>query len=874
MPLSIPTAPERDLLAVTYDKVKEIRVVDTDDQSKVLAIENLAIAGTKVTVAVEGIDATDVNGALAEHQADIETLGTEKVSTTTEVIAGAGLTGGGALGTSRTLNVAATNDSVVVADDGIKVDTQNVLNSTSTTKPLSAAQGKVLNDGKVDKTSIANNLTTTAAGSVLDARQGKILDEADKTIIADIKAVAPASAFNKRMAALGATVDKQALLKVYMETIQRLPSTQVLYIPQCGLVERTSGVNKYSSLVGDMSANNNDATQSTEATQPFVGGYIAPSEMRCIKRVTGQTQTGLLSFATAKNFLATDSWTLRVRRRINLKGTGRLYLGANSYMSVGDSSVLISNGTNKILTCSATLEAGRTHTIEFQYSNGTGLIKINNIPYTTTVVSAAMTFDRLAYNSTYPVDCCMFSYHLSNTRASEIEGAQAHAFLQSMFPDMESVAIGNQVWTTSNFEGIVAGDGTVVPEVQGATTDGNPELVPQPLDFTSWWSTTGSATVMDADTVTTIGSGGVHRTSAFKTGRIISVSIKGVCTGAPLLLRSSTTATVYKTFAENIPFDETIYFKSVDSTFYLHINGVGQLDLESLSIKEVGASDSTLVYNYVYDATSGTAAVKDLAATKAAAMCCHYDNLAANGAVYGKMYNWYAVHLFDLYPPVKGWRVPSKADFDQLVANQGGSTVAGGKLKAKFGSFNNTYSTNESGLSLNGCGIRLNTGAWATFLSVIYGTNTYARIETSTAEQSFGSLTTELKAQMYSLRLLRNEPAGLNELSYTSGLFTTDITSAAKQIPISFGRTVDYIRIKSENSLTAIEAKLYNAAGTAVATLITGKAIGAGETKMFAVTADWVSLLQDGSVRVTAAGNSGSAVGMEIEVLTHKGVLS
>ena len=142
MPLSNSYHPERDLLAVTYDKVKEIRVVDTDDQSKVLAIENLAIAGTKVTVAVEGIDATDVNGALAEHQADIETLGTEKVSTTTEVIAGAGLTGGGTLGTSRTLNVAATNDSVVVADDGIKVDTQNVLNSTSTTKPLSAAQGR------------------------------------------------------------------------------------------------------------------------------------------------------------------------------------------------------------------------------------------------------------------------------------------------------------------------------------------------------------------------------------------------------------------------------------------------------------------------------------------------------------------------------------------------------------------------------------------------------------------------------------------------------------------------------------------------------------------------------------------------------------
>lgn len=88
MPLSNPTEHERNLRAVTYDKVKEIRVVNTDDHSKVLPIENLTIAGTKVTVAVEGIDATDVNGALAEHQADIETLGTEKANAANPVFSG------------------------------------------------------------------------------------------------------------------------------------------------------------------------------------------------------------------------------------------------------------------------------------------------------------------------------------------------------------------------------------------------------------------------------------------------------------------------------------------------------------------------------------------------------------------------------------------------------------------------------------------------------------------------------------------------------------------------------------------------------------------------------------------------------------------
>ena len=61
-------------------------------------------------------------------------------------------------------------------------------------------------------------------------------------------------------------------------------------------------------------------------------------------------------------------------------------------------------------------------------------------------------------------------------------------------------------------------------------------------------------------------------------------------------------------------------------------------------------------------------------------MWCKYNNSDDNAAVYGYLYNWWAVYLFSLYPP-KGLRVPTKADFDQLVATLGGSSVAGGKLK-------------------------------------------------------------------------------------------------------------------------------------------------------------------------------------------------
>lgn len=42
---------------------------------------------------------------------------------------------------------------------------------------LDARQGRILNETKLDKTSVLNNLITIAAGYALDARQGKWLDE-------------------------------------------------------------------------------------------------------------------------------------------------------------------------------------------------------------------------------------------------------------------------------------------------------------------------------------------------------------------------------------------------------------------------------------------------------------------------------------------------------------------------------------------------------------------------------------------------------------------------------------------------------------------------------------------------------------------------
>ena len=72
---------------------------------------------------------------------------------------------------------------------------------------------------------------------------------------------------------------------------------------------------------------------------------------------------------------------------------------------------------------------------------------------------------------------------------------------------------------------------------------------------------------------------------------------------------------------------------------------------------------------------------------------CYYDNNPANGEVYGKLYNWYAVAgIYDAaslndptlrkqFAPI-GWHVPTTIDWADLTTFLGGDNIAGGKMKS------------------------------------------------------------------------------------------------------------------------------------------------------------------------------------------------
>lgn len=86
------------------------------------------------------------NTTLRFEAFNITTALGSKVDTSRTITAGNGLTGGGNLTEDRTININPADDSLTVTADNIKVNTNNTLTSTSTTQPLSANQGKVLNE--------------------------------------------------------------------------------------------------------------------------------------------------------------------------------------------------------------------------------------------------------------------------------------------------------------------------------------------------------------------------------------------------------------------------------------------------------------------------------------------------------------------------------------------------------------------------------------------------------------------------------------------------------------------------------------------------------------------------------------------------------
>lgn len=75
---------------------------------------------------------------------------------------------------------------------------------------------------------------------------------------------------------------------------------------------------------------------------------------------------------------------------------------------------------------------------------------------------------------------------------------------------------------------------------------------------------------------------------------------------------------------------------------------------------------------------------------------CYYNYDAANGVIYGKLYNWYAISDPRGIAPV-GWHVPTTDDWKGLVTYLGGIMGAGTNLKNSSG-----WNSNGNGKNVGG----------------------------------------------------------------------------------------------------------------------------------------------------------------------------
>lgn len=153
---------------------------------------------------------------------------------------------------------------------------------------------------------------------------------------------------------------------------------------------------------------------------------------------------------------------------------------------------------------------------------------------------------------------------------------------------------------------------------------------------------------------------------------------------------------------------------------------------------------------------------------------CYYALNTANGTIYGKLYNWYAVNgdsngddVKDKELAPQGWHIPSDAEWTALAQCLGGADVAGGALKQE-GTLRwaspNTGGTNRSGFTALPGGSRAldgsfsfnNIGQWGFWWSSTPASTTTATIRYLSYSSALLGTNNDDKNFGFSVRLVKD----------------------------------------------------------------------------------------------------------------------
>ena len=160
------------------------------------------------------------------------------------------------------------------------------------------------------------------------------------------------------------------------------------------------------------------------------------------------------------------------------------------------------------------------------------------------------------------------------------------------------------------------------------------------------------------------------------------------------------------------------------------------MEVENLRVTRY--SDGTNIHEYDNDAL--------WIADTTGAFCWYDNDLPTYGDDYGALYNFYAVsndsgliYFEKNGEQEEGWRVPTKGDYETLIAYTGGTALSGGKLKetgTTYWTTPNTGATNDFDFKARGSGRRDETGAYDSITEQFY---TWASTEAGAYTYRFGA---------------------------------------------------------------------------------------------------------------------------------------
>ena len=599
-------------------------------------------------------------------------------------------------------------------------------------------------------------------------------------------------AYLERVIADGGVIDDTQFTLDYLKFLKQqniLDNTKLLIAPEMGTKRRVSGVNTYLSKAYSPKLPINDAFQSTELSQPWLSGNIAPNERLALKNPNGGSR-----FLTHPDisFGVNEAWSVSfVVSLFGDRASNYRYIGSNSgvfglHLTVNSNDsgiVLYTNGSpSSISSANLTLilnkRKSKTTIITITYNNSEVNFFIEKDLVQTISATTVALFQGL-YPLRYGSNAkgITHQYRIQSGAMTPEQVTAEYNFLRARFPEIESVQIGTQTWATSNLEMVATPQGNVIPEMQA-----NAAVVKlnDTFDSTTGWILPTGTSISGSKLVFT----NAAWVMAYRTGITVlgkwykcTLTVESITSGALALTITGNSANIssagtYTFYLKNTTSGGTLVgiTATSDST-----NAV----VDNFIVEELGWANSTEIYDAVYAATVGTVEQKTYAAVKEAAMWCHHSNDVTLGAIYGKLYNWYAAKLLqmdiDFYNSANptalwGWKLPNQSNIFTLRDALGGRLVAGGKMKvAGFDYFNspNTGADNSSGFSMLGAGWRSAVGTFSGIkadgviwtLHEFTATNAYAPQTISYTNEfphSTDNSTNAPKASGFPLRLLKS----------------------------------------------------------------------------------------------------------------------